>query len=50
VFCNQRSVTTNNVSSEMGVLNGAPTFMTLVETARRPHDVRLELPRRGRAR
>jgi predicted metalloprotease with PDZ domain len=44
VFCNQRSVTTNNVSSEMGVLNGAPTFMTLVEMARRPHDVRLELP------
>src|SRR5262245_57291624 len=44
VFCNQRSVTTNNVTSEMGVLNGAPTFMTLVETAKRPHEVRLELP------
>jgi predicted metalloprotease with PDZ domain len=44
VFCNQRSVTTNNVSVEIGVLNGAPTFMTLVEKAARPHDVHLELP------
>jgi predicted metalloprotease with PDZ domain len=44
VFCNQRSVTTNNVTAEMGVLNGAPTFMTLVENAKRPHEVRLELP------
>jgi hypothetical protein len=37
-------VTTNNVSAEMGVLNGAPTFITLVEKAKRPHEVRLELP------
>src|SRR5262245_42734270 len=44
VFCNQRSVTTNNVTAEMGVLNGAPTFMTLVENAKRPHEVHLELP------
>ena len=26
------------------MLNGAPTFMTLVERARRPHEVRIELP------
>jgi predicted metalloprotease with PDZ domain len=44
VFCNQRSVTTNYVDSQYGVLNGAPTFMTLVERARRPHEVRIELP------
>src|SRR5262245_48595113 len=44
VFCNQRSVTTNYVDTQYGVLNGAPTFMTLVERARRPHEVRIELP------
>jgi predicted metalloprotease with PDZ domain len=44
VFCNQRSVTTNNVDVGYGVLNGAPTFITLVEQDRRPHEVRLELP------
>ena len=44
VFCNQRSVTTNYVDSNYGVFNGAPTFMTLVEQERRPHDVRIELP------
>jgi predicted metalloprotease with PDZ domain len=44
VFCNQRSVTTNYVGADYVVLNGAPTFITLAEAARRPHDVRLELP------
>lgn len=44
VFCNQRSVTTNYAGDDYGVLNGAPTFMTLVETTRRPHDVRIVLP------
>jgi predicted metalloprotease with PDZ domain len=44
VFCNQRSVTTNYVDSQYGVLNGAPTFMTLAERVRRPHEVRIELP------
>jgi predicted metalloprotease with PDZ domain len=44
VFCNQRSVTTNSVDVGYGVLNGAPTFITLVEQVRRPHEVRLELP------
>ena len=33
VFCNQRSVTTNYVDSSYGVLNGAPTFMTVVESS-----------------
>ena len=44
VACAQRSVTTNWVSADLAVLNGAPTFLTLVEQIRRPHDVRLELP------
>jgi predicted metalloprotease with PDZ domain len=44
VFCNQRTVTTNYVDAEYGVFNGAPTFITLAEDARRPHDVRIELP------
>jgi predicted metalloprotease with PDZ domain len=44
VFCSQRSVTTNYVDSGYGVLNGAPTFITIVEQNRRPHDVHLELP------
>jgi predicted metalloprotease with PDZ domain len=45
VLCNQRSVTTSWVGEDLGVLNGAPTFMTLAEKVRRPHEVRLELPR-----
>jgi predicted metalloprotease with PDZ domain len=53
VFCNQRTVTTNYVDADYGVFNGAPTFITLaenaenagnVENAKRPHDVRVELP------
>lgn len=44
VFCSQRSVTTNWVDRDYGVFNGAPTFITLVEQARRPHEVRIELP------
>jgi predicted metalloprotease with PDZ domain len=39
-----RSVTTNWIEERYAILNGAPTFITLVERARRPHDVRLELP------
>jgi predicted metalloprotease with PDZ domain len=44
VFCNQRSVTTNYVDADYGVFNGAPTFITIAENARRPHDVLIELP------
>jgi predicted metalloprotease with PDZ domain len=42
--CQQRSVTTNWVGEDLGVFNGAATFLTLVEPERRPHEVRLELP------
>jgi predicted metalloprotease with PDZ domain len=44
LLCNGRSVTTNWVSEDLLVLNGAAAFITLVERARRPHEVRLELP------
>src|SRR5262249_32068367 len=37
------SVTTNWVGNDLAVLNGAATFLTLVETGKRPHDIRLEL-------
>ncbi len=42
--CDGRSVTTNWVGDDLGVLNGAPTFLTFVGTTRRPHDVTLRLP------
>jgi predicted metalloprotease with PDZ domain len=41
--CESRSVTTNWVGDDLAVLNGAATFLSLVETGTRPHDVRLEL-------
>lgn len=44
VSCEQRSVTTNWVGDSLAVLNGASTFVTLAETGRRPHHVRLILP------
>lgn len=43
VLSQERSVTLNWVDDTLAVLNGAPTFITLVERARRPHQVRLEL-------
>ena len=42
--CKERSVATNWVNTDFGVFTGPATFITLVETARRPHDVRLTLP------
>src|SRR5262249_3971951 len=44
LLCNGRSVSTNWVGDDLLVLNGAATFVTLVEQIRRPHDVKLELP------
>jgi predicted metalloprotease with PDZ domain len=44
--CDSRSVTTNWVGDDMAVLNGAATFLTLVENKPRPHDIHLELPAR----
>jgi predicted metalloprotease with PDZ domain len=42
--CTGRSVTTNWVGDDMLVLNGGPSFLTLVEKVGRPHDVHLDLP------
>jgi predicted metalloprotease with PDZ domain len=44
VLCQQSSVTTNWVGDNLAVLNGAATFVTLVEPTRLPHEVRLVLP------
>ena len=44
LICRQASVTTNYVGEPLGVFNGAATFITLVEQARRPHEVHFELP------
>lgn len=44
LLCDQRSVTTNSVSPDLGVINGAATFMTLVEASPRPHEVYINLP------
>ena len=44
VFCNDTTVTTNYVGADYAVLNGAPTFITLADNVRRPHDVFIETP------
>ena len=45
VYAHEMSVRTNWVDEEFALVNGAPTFVTLVETpARRPHEVRVVLP------
>jgi predicted metalloprotease with PDZ domain len=42
--CSRPTVTGNSVVAAYAVINGAPTFVTLAETARRAHEVRIELP------
>lgn len=44
VYCHEMSVRTNWVEGSFALLNGAPTFVTLVGGLGRPHDVRIELP------
>jgi len=44
VYAREMSVRTNWVEDRFALLNGAPTFVTLVETRRRPHEVRVLLP------
>ncbi|HEX6212597.1 MAG TPA: PDZ domain-containing protein, partial [Methylomirabilota bacterium] len=44
VYAREMTVRTNWVDRDFALINGAPTFITLVEEVRRPHDVRLELP------
>ena len=44
VYSREMTVRNNWVESAFAMLNGAPTFISLVERAARPHDVRIELP------
>src|SRR5437899_5632341 len=44
LYCVERSVTTNTVNEDFAVLNGPSTFMTLADSGRRAHEVRVELP------
>jgi predicted metalloprotease with PDZ domain len=39
-----RSVTSNWVDADLGVINGGAAFITLAERARRPHEVKIEMP------
>ena len=44
VYSREMTVRNNWVEAAFAMLNGAPTFITLVERAARPHEVRVELP------
>jgi predicted metalloprotease with PDZ domain len=44
VYAHEMTVRNNWVEAGFAMLNGAPTFLTLVERAARAHEVRLELP------
>jgi predicted metalloprotease with PDZ domain len=44
VYSHEMTVRNNWVEADFAMLNGAPTYLTLVEIGARPHDVRLELP------
>ena len=44
VYAREMSVRTNWVEDRFALINGAPTFVTLVGDRQRPHEVRLVLP------
>jgi predicted metalloprotease with PDZ domain len=44
VYSHEMTVRNNWVEADFAMLNGAPTYLTLVESGARPHEVRLELP------
>jgi predicted metalloprotease with PDZ domain len=44
VYSREMSVRTNWVESGFALINGAPTFLTLADSSRRPHEVSLTLP------
>jgi predicted metalloprotease with PDZ domain len=44
VYCREMTVRTNWIENGFAMLNGAPTFLTLVEDRPRPHDVQILLP------
>jgi predicted metalloprotease with PDZ domain len=43
-YGHERAGRLNWIEGEFGLINGAPTFITLAERAHRPHDVTLQLP------
>jgi predicted metalloprotease with PDZ domain len=44
LYCHEMSVRTNWVDSDMAVLNGAATYLTMPEARNRVHRIRFELP------
>jgi predicted metalloprotease with PDZ domain len=44
VYGREMTVRTNFICEEFALLNGAPTFLTVADAPRRPHDVRIEMP------
>lgn len=44
VYAHERAGRLDWVEDDFALINGAPTYITLVEQAHRPHEVRLELP------
>ena len=44
VYAREMSVRTSFVDQDFAIVNGAPTFLTLADGERRPHDVRVILP------
>ena len=44
VYANEPQARTNWVNASFALINGASTYITLVENVQRPHDVSLELP------
>jgi predicted metalloprotease with PDZ domain len=44
VYANEQQARTNWVDASFALINGAPTYITLVENGQRPHEVSLELP------
>lgn len=44
VYCREAAVQTNYVDDAFAMLNGAPTFVSLVGDAKRPHEVAIDLP------
>jgi predicted metalloprotease with PDZ domain len=44
VYGREMSVRTNWIEADFALINGAPTFLTLADSPRRPHEVVLSLP------
>lgn len=44
VYANEHAARLNWVNDAFALINGAPTYITLLETTHRPHEVTLELP------